>query len=322
MRVSIIGQASTANENINGTVYLCAILKYCAFLNISVLFDPVGDSNAALYAQYYGIPIVRSGDTSEILIRSFLTPTHFPQKPVNTYVVDVVFKELDSPVGGNAPNWVLSFTAPSSLFPSGPNRTLGVRPAMPPEFITTPRAMVDKQAVIFLGTDPNNRLAGIVAATNGGGFTAVSVKLPITTNFWDIVKTAQVLVASEGAPQYTGMALGIPTIVVANDATEDAHVLSEIPLGQLGWEYLGTLAANNDAAVSSAAKTLMATTDTIKIKRIAMSAHAIHSEINDGVRFVAEWLAGFLIGTDASRTLDFNYRVWPDTAPHPALLNP
>ena len=295
MRLSLVGQASSAGANLNNTVHVASVLKYCSFLGMSIAMDVQGDPVAAQWVSGYGVPLISDPSdvtNCEVLLRGFGSPGAFPARPLLPRVVDMVFDAADSP--GDADH-VLSFYTGTA----GGKTSRGVLSPLPREISDVVRAVVSKHAVVFLGQDPGARTAGIVAAIDGGGFTASGFTIPATLDFWNAVVTADVLVASGGIPALVGGALGIPTLMVTNNAAEDARVQSLIPLGQQSWEYIGTLPSLTNAQVRTEARDLMGAGAVDKARRYAMSAHGLLRLQEQGVRRISEWVYRFLVGSSA-----------------------
>lgn len=323
---SVVGEA-VSTPNYNNLVHVCSVLKYLAFLGASTAFYS-SDAAARDWAKRYFIlkefqivgvqvPDVTADSgvkgVCEILLRAFPAGS-FPARPANPKVIDMVLFPDNAP--GDS-DFVLSFYGDNdpAVF-TGVVATNVISP-LPAEVALAHRNYVVGKCVVFLGTDPLGRSAGIVSEIVSGGNTASSVTFPSSVMFWDNLVSAEVVLASAGVPALTAVTMGIPTLLVANSAAEDANIQMIVPTGLQGWEYLGLLSSLTNKQVGDQVKDLLLTTQIAQVRRSTLSAHGLLRQREQGVRRIAEWIMRYHVGTKRVVVPLQSYPQWPFTATAP-----
>jgi hypothetical protein len=527
MRVSLVGQATSVGSNLNNVIHVASVLKYCAFLGMSVAMDVLGDPIAESWIVPSGVPLIEGPgdvDVAEVVLRAFRFPGDFPVRPVDPFVVDMVFEHDDR--SGVADHTLAFYDLTPSTVPDPITETVNVVAPLPREMVNLLRTIVPGRAVVFLGQDPGNRGPGIVAsiigtrpprvvgksrsgeaidanitahtialpegvqagelllafasfsanptvtwpagwtqffgANNGssvrleaawrtatgsengdivmvttsagcrsahvayrvsgwlgapiaaaaatGGsttpnspnlapgpaadrlwiaaeahdcsgaygspltafpvnyvngvsalasscgvavagrgltaaaedpgafakltttgwvattiaigaapspFSAVQARIPDSVDFWNELRTADVLLASAGIPHLSGVVLGVPTLLATNNAAEEARISGIVPLNERGWEHVGTLPALTDLQVADAVRALLSTDAANRAKRLAMSAQGYLRSQSQGVRWIAEWIYRQHVGTIARVNPLVSSPQWPNVSAAP-----
>ena len=316
-KYSVICQGDSSDaSNINRAIWLSVITKRMNRLGFSTRLSMTGTPGIE-WARAYGITpfFLPAGDDirdCEVLFRAF-SPGNWPPRPGlphQPHVVDFAFRPSD---GSGDSDHVIA------IYPNDPPGAFDARTIfdsalapIPDEVYETRRGRIPKHAVVFLGTDPNDRLSGVVSAIAGGGYTASGVLLPSDPTpatvdlireplFWLELRKADVAVCSPGALHQTAGALGVPVMVLANTAGEDSRMLSAMKTGLEHVEYLGLITSITDAQIQTAVRGLMNTLDAAAdAKRRAMGIAGRVVVTSDGTMRICSWITRALLGAGRS----------------------
>jgi hypothetical protein len=162
--LSLLCQTSDV-ANLNNVVHCGAIAKACEFLGVSAGVHRDGLSETSIHwLQDYGVRLHDSSvDEAEVLLRAFGLGA-FPARPAppRPLVVDVALFASWFP---GDQDYGLAFY--DGVFSFLPNVSVDIVAPLPQELGPLFRSIVPRKVVVFLGTDPLARAAGLATSASG-----------------------------------------------------------------------------------------------------------------------------------------------------------